>query len=229
MRHLRVGGVLILLLALGWSGLAQEKKPDGKGKAETKDKVVSAGKVTGRLVSAEAMQRNLTVQVNYVEVDPAKVAANQAFLVQRQLEIRRTQDPREQARQLAQLNIEMQRRQADIYRQVQKNIDLRGTDDMKVRVPNPPPGFDEKGNPKKYTAKELKELKGPNLSLPGYTGEFESLRPGQLVEVHLAKSKTPPKPVAKDKGKDPDKEVPAPENRPHAFMVVVLQEAPLGK
>ena len=39
--------------------------------------------------------------------------------------------------------------------------DLPVADDVKVRLPSPPPATDEKGNPKRYTAKELKALKGP--------------------------------------------------------------------
>ena len=41
------------------------------------------------------------------------------------------------------------------------------------------------GAVRKYTAVELKELKGPNPDLPGYQGEFGELKAGQLVRGPL--------------------------------------------
>src|SRR5207244_3200625 len=72
-------------------------------------------------------------------------------------------------------------------KEIKKDIELRAADEMKVRVLNPPVDYDDKGRPKKYTAKELKELKGPDTSLPGYAGDLESLRPNQVVKVYLKK------------------------------------------
>ena len=39
-------------------------------------------------------------------------------------------------------------------------------DDVKIRLLNPPEAFDDKGRAKKYTPKELKELKGDDLKTP---------------------------------------------------------------
>jgi hypothetical protein len=68
-------------------------------------------------------------------------------------------------------------------------------DDVKVRTKNPPVAYDDKGNKKKYTAKELKELKGDS-KLPGYSAEFNDLKQNQVVEVSLVRKKS-------DKGKQP--------------------------
>jgi hypothetical protein len=70
--------------------------------------------------------------------------------------------------------------------------DLPVADDVKVRLPSPPPATDEKGNPKRYTAKELKALKGPGNEW-GYSADFDSLKPGQTVRFYLKW----PKPSAK--------------------------------
>ncbi len=70
--------------------------------------------------------------------------------------------------------------------------DLPAADDVKVRLPSPPPATDEKGNPKRYTAKELKALKGPGNEW-GYSADFDSLKPGQTVRFYLKW----PKPSAK--------------------------------
>src|SRR5439155_20913538 len=108
-------------------------------------------------------------------------------------------------------------------------IELQATDDMKVRTLQLPLDFDEKGRPKKYTNKEIQELRGPDQRLPGYTADFDSLKPEQTVKVYLAKKKAvaapapaaPPKGKDKDKDKDDDK--PGAE-RPEIAMVVILTE-----
>jgi hypothetical protein len=82
-------------------------------------------------------------------------------------------------------------------------IDLRVGDHMLVRVQQPPPAFDEKGNFKTYTQKELDELRGPDKRLPGFTGQLGALRQGQMVKVYLAPRTAAP--ATKDKAKEKDK------------------------
>ncbi len=55
-----------------------------------------------------------------------------------------------------------------------KDIDFHTSDDVKVRMMNPPTKFDDKGNPKEYTKAELKELKGKDADLPGYETTLDS-------------------------------------------------------
>jgi hypothetical protein len=49
-----------------------------------------------------------------------------------------------------------------------------------------PETFDEKGNLKKYSQKELAELKGSDRSSPGYEFSAEQLQVGQMVRVVTA-------------------------------------------
>jgi hypothetical protein len=77
--------------------------------------------------------------------------------------------------------------------------ELPAADDLKVRVLYPPPATDERGNPKKYTSKELKALKGPGNEW-GYTADFDSLKPGQTVRFYLKW----PKPAAKQPPRQPN-------------------------
>jgi hypothetical protein len=77
-------------------------------------------------------------------------------------------------------------------------LELHAADDVKVRLAQPPIEFDAKGNPKKYTAKELKELRGPG-NLWGFPGDFDSLKADQIIRAVLMKPKAPPRPVGKDK------------------------------
>src|SRR5947207_12211314 len=64
-----------------------------------------------------------------------------------------------------------------------RDVKVITTDDVKVRTKNPPVAYDDKGDKKKYTAKELKELRGDDPKLPGYTAEFNDLKQNQVVEV----------------------------------------------
>src|SRR5262249_19749027 len=63
------------------------------------------------------------------------------------------------------------------------DYELDQTGDMVVRLLNPPVQYDDKGFPKKYTAAELKELKGDNPKLPGYQGDTSDLKTGIQVRV----------------------------------------------
>lgn len=86
---------------------------------------------------------------------------------------------------------------------VHQEVELQADDDIKVRLKNAPVQFDDKGKPKQLTADELKELKGPDPSLPGYQADFSDLKTGQLVRVSLARKKTSDD-ADKEKDKDAD-------------------------
>jgi hypothetical protein len=73
-----------------------------------------------------------------------------------------------------------------------KDFDLPVADHLVVRLVQPASAFDDKGNIKKYTAKELQEMKGPG-NLPGYRADRADLAVGQIVKLYLA----PPKGGAK--------------------------------
>ena len=73
-----------------------------------------------------------------------------------------------------------------------QDVKVMTIDDVKIRTKNPPVAYDDKGNKKKYTAKELKG----DSKLPGYTAEFNDLKQNQVVEVSLVRKKS-------DKGKQP--------------------------
>jgi hypothetical protein len=74
---------------------------------------------------------------------------------------------------------------------VHVNFEFQVVESVKVRQRHLPQKFDDKGKPTKYTAQELKELKGPNSKLPGYTAELGDLKPGQLLTIELHQKKLP--------------------------------------
>jgi hypothetical protein len=113
---------------------------------------------------------------------------------------------------------------------VPKEVELLVADDLKVRVMQPPVEFDEKGKPRKRTAKELKELKGGDPKLPGYQADFDSLKPNQVVRLTLigkkdtrGKAKPPARPKAKGKAPAEDEDPPEPE-KPQVAVIVILYE-----
>jgi hypothetical protein len=61
-------------------------------------------------------------------------------------------------------------------------------DDVAIRRQQPLPAYDDKGQPRKYTTAELKELKGPDASVPGYPADFTDLKPGRTVTLYLVPS-----------------------------------------
>jgi hypothetical protein len=118
-----------------------------------------------------------------------------------------------------------------VLKDVSEDVTLQFTEDVKIRMPEPPEAFDEKGNFKKYTPKELDELKGPDKTLPGYTASWENLRPGQIVELRLVKRAgssaslypTPTRPTypRPPNSKQPE---PPPAEKPLVAIVVILRD-----
>ncbi len=114
------------------------------------------------------------------------------------------------------LRIELQ-----ITKDKTQDVEWTATDEVKVRMLNPPPQFDDKGRIKRYTRKELKELKG-NDKLRGYPAEFSDLKTDQYVEVTLVKKKGGPRPGVK-RGKDADPDVTG-EYLPKMSMIIIVAE-----
>ncbi len=103
-----------------------------------------------------------------------------------------------------------------------QDIPVQAAANVKVRTLQAPKLFDEKGNIRKPTQKDLDELKGPDKKLPGYTGEFVSLKYGDVVDVYLARI---------DAARLPENPAEAPPgllaNAPlEAVMIVVVIAAP---
>lgn len=73
---------------------------------------------------------------------------------------------------------------------VHTDFQLEAGDNIPVRVLHPPAKFDEKGNIKKYSSAELKQLKGDRKDLPGYPVDYNSLKTGQAVLVYMSRVPT---------------------------------------
>jgi hypothetical protein len=213
---LRGCGLLALVAALGATLQAGDSKDTEKidpKKVQTKEKIESSGQFVGQLTKLDAEAKKFTVRYKYVEIDQNKVAQNTAHYNRRIVEINGIKNPQQRAFQFQQLQLDMQRRAQQAYKQASKDFDLQAVDAIKVRVAQLPTILDEDtGKPKKLTKDQIKELKG-DPKLPGYNAEFNQLRVDQTVTVYLAKK-------AKTKKDDPDT-LPEP---PKVVMIMIMSE-----
>jgi len=205
---------------------AQDKPPAGKAAATTKeayDKMVAAGEITGKLTTlADGSQKYMTLEVSVKYQVPNPAAAQEAANLQRQVaDASRDKNPAKRAQRLNDLQLKIAQNQQNqvTTKEEKKKVEVQAGEDMKVRTIVLAPMFDDKGNVKKPTPKQLKELKGSDPKLPGYTATAGDLKQDQTVKVFLAKKKKTDKADKDDKdNKD--------ENRPLVSMILIIAEPP---
>ncbi len=180
--------------------------------AAAAEKMMKSTKVTARVMAVVEEKKSVRLQLTipYLKINVGEVQNyNNAYM-----NMLRASNPQ----QLLQAQQSMANHQARIYQiaTTQKEVEWTATEDAKVRMKNPPPQFDEKGRVKRYTAKELKELRGNDKI--GYPAEFSDLKSGQIVEVTLVQKKDAPRPR---RGKDADL---LGENMPNMSVILILAE-----
>jgi hypothetical protein len=74
----------------------------------------------------------------------------------------------------------------------QKTLQVATMDDVKIRTLMEPVFYDDKGKPRKPTAKERKELKDKD----GYKADWEDLKVNAIVKVTLGRKKGDKNPLA---------------------------------
>jgi hypothetical protein len=208
--------------------------PEDKKKTEATDKVTSLGTLTGMLRSKgegskEAM--SLRVSWTYLEAKPGAEKAlleKQRDILRRQQQIMRTRNPAQRYREMAELLQhvrQLARTEQNLFhiKEAHKDIDLEPADDMKVRTAFLPVVNDDKGYRKKYTAQEIRELRGKG-DLPGYAAEPDALAANQMVTVYITMKKQSAK-TGDTETKDP----PAGESKPVVSMILIRSEPAAGK
>jgi hypothetical protein len=201
---------------------ADDKKPVKKSGSTSKREAKKADPVEERIVKESVVLRariaqlsgesnsGLTVELPFQY--PPKLLAARTWLMQQ---------------------LQLGNRSYEVINQYKKKlsdarqIEVKPGETMKVRTMNLPVEYDDKGNLKRWKAKEIAALRG-STRLPGYPAEFDAVRPGQIVDLYVAKVPQPkrnprerPKKVEDDE--DPLEEYP----RPEVLMIVVIIEAPL--
>jgi hypothetical protein len=205
-----------------------EKKKSSGGTTKTKAPKELAPKhgavLSGVKLKAvdSAESRAFTIEV--LAPDPLKIAQNQQWQMQRMFQLQQNRNnPVQYMNDMRNFQMEMMQRQAQAVSW--KDVRLQASDATKIRILQPATEYDEKGNLKKWTKKELDALRG-NTEMPGYPAEFDSLRPGQYLNVFLAPAKSAPKssgpPMPKKKLDDDDAAMMAQPDRQDSVMIVII-------
>ena len=202
-------------------------KEDDKKKTDKKDKTKPPEEeklVWGNMVKAKLARMDASSKGGFAiqPVDPFKVGQFNAWKLQQMQSIATATNPTDYVNRMQSYQSQLQAKAGDIFG---KEVEVRPADKMKIRVNFPPTKYDDNGNLVKWTAKDLKELKG-NSKLPGYPGELSDLRAGQQVDVYFAKVPPPP-PGSKGKKKNIEDEIDAMMARPEVVLIVVTMEAPM--
>jgi hypothetical protein len=204
--YLGIGLSLALVVAGSAAAAPPARKP---GQPAVDSDSLTSGRFSGKLLSTPGTDGTFTLQVQYqvIQVNPnartspyLRNIQNELGQIQRQeMQMMRSRNPQAQLNRINQLVMRIQQQQAqatrNLYKVVSatKNVDFHATDDVKVRYMQLPPLYDDKGNIRRYTRQELKDLKGKDTSLPGYEGSLSNLQVNQVVQVTLAPKKAPPK------------------------------------
>jgi hypothetical protein len=231
-RQSKLVGTFLLLAGMLHVGMAQEPKADPakkptsaksgkKENVQTKEKMLSSGRIRGKLTHVEGSQRYFVLQVKYVLTKPNFGAMqNVANASQNIANARRNND----TKGVASAQLDLLRNQANMYDfvTIESPMEFIADDKMKIRTMLVPLEYDDKGKPRRLTTKEIKERKGDDPTLPGFDADFDSLRQGQWVEVHIEKQPLPKGKPAKDADLGDGKD----KKRYKALMVVIVAESP---
>jgi hypothetical protein len=228
MRHRFPGAGLLLasLLALPVLGAPTPAPTAKKTGAAVDAENLPAGQFSGTLLTTPGSDRTFTLRIPFQRLQvntsaparnntlPTNLLSKQQEIVRLQSQMARSRNPLNELRRIQQLITQMQQEvlrqrlhpQQMPYRVVTstQDVEFQIMEDAKVRTLVLPPAFDDRGKSMKYTANELRELKGKDTNLPGYESSVENLTQGQVVRVTLAAKK--PNPANKDKDKDLDKD-----------------------
>ena len=205
-----------------------KKDADKEKKEEANtEKTIKAGAIAGKVVEVNETAKSIKLEITY-EVQKPNVGEMQA-LRNCEIQLAQTRDYNtilSLRQQMAQHSLHLTTAEKQT-----KTVDLTGADNLKVRLLEPPPAFDDKGNIKKRTKKELDELKGdpkdPDFKLPGYPGAFTDLHTNAYVKVSLVKKKDAPHHTGpKPKDADPDL---LRDNLPEVSMIEIYPDPPGAK
>jgi hypothetical protein len=164
------------------------KVPDKK---EAENKLLKTQLISGELVHIETNKQAFRIKVTYQYSEPNQGAIQAYAKAQQDYALARDINARNNALRA------MMQHQANLYttKSTSKEYGIEAAENMKVRLPAPKTEFDDMGNLKKFTAKELAAKRGPDKM---FDGEFTDLTTGQIVQVTILVPKAPAKPVKKD-------------------------------
>jgi hypothetical protein len=166
------------------AGKAKKADADtGDKTLPTKDQLAKAGDITARVVKVDPAEKLVTVATMNPEV------ANGIATLQAQIRMQAyNTNVVDRTRQIANMQMDIARKEQQLYKGNGPQIEIQALDDAKIRLADPPPQYDAKGNPRKLTPYERRALQGPGNSW-GYPGDFDGLKPDQMVRIFLLKKR----------------------------------------
>jgi hypothetical protein len=208
MRPLHSWILIVLAVSPLWPLFAAD---DPDSAATKKEKDAYSGELVGKVTKILKRSKGFTLRVEYLELVPnsggrgsSGVPSDLQALARQQQEWANLQTGLQKSKSPVQRLAKLQRYSAKFDHHRMKShaqhlpyhlavrheiIDLQPADEIDIRVSEPPPKFDDHGKPQKYTAAELRDLKGPGKAW-GYPANWSDLQKGQTIAVFLAKKKT---------------------------------------
>jgi hypothetical protein len=188
-------GALLLFVSLGSADDTKDtpakKEPPKK---TAREKPLKTDSFVGKLIRVEGSQRTLAVRVTAkIPQENTGAAQNIANL---KVQLLTARDPAS----IRNISVELAKNQANLinYKDQSKDVELEVADNLKVRTLLEPVEYDDKGKPRRLTAKERADLKGADPKLPGYEADFDSLKVDQTVTVYVPQKKASGKSKVKD-------------------------------
>lgn len=180
------------------------------------EKMMKAGSVVGKVMAIMESKKTIRLQLT-IPYGKLNAGALQS-LQQGQMNLLKATTPQG----VVQAQQQIARAQATLVsiETTTKEVEWTAAEDIKVRMANPPVQFDDRGQPKKYTQKELREMRGEDKLFPA---EFSDLKQDQIVQVTLVRKKGLPPRRPTRKGKDVDPDLLA-DYLPQMAKIVILAE-----
>jgi len=208
-----------------------DKKDTPKEKKEKEKKPIEEKPEHGAVLKTKIISmkqdsaRDFTVEVPMP--DQQKIFDLKVWTAQQMQSIAQSPNPQTYAQRMA--TFQQQMAQKNTYSM--KPVEVRAAEKCKVRMMYPPVVYDDAGNLKKWTTKDLAPLKA-NSKLPGFPADFDLLKTGQWVELYMAKPAAAPKgsatPAPKEKKKKMEDDPDVPMAVPEVVMIVIWAE-PMGR
>ncbi|MCI0639692.1 MAG: hypothetical protein L0Y72_05340 [Gemmataceae bacterium] len=212
----------------------KKKKSDPKVKDEPDEEKVLFGQVvTGQIAQFDSNSaRDFAITLPFA--NPLKIQEFNLWRWQRYSTIM-LGDKATRLADMQEFYVELVKKQNELKGTLNQ-LDLRAGEGCKVRSNFLPQEFDDKGNPKIWTKKDVDALRKKSGKLPGFPADFDQLRQGQIVTVYLAKQEKKEKDksatgekgkgaVEKAKKKVPEENVEL-QTRPECVMILIVREAP---
>lgn len=238
-RSLRPMAFLAAVSCLTLVASAQDKgKAPEKSEPPIDADTLKEGEYFGKLVNTPGSDGRFTIRIDLSRYEAKDSSAASRVNTQLNADLQRAR----QLEQLVALNPtpqqlnELQKvynqirqgqsRQKDLYKVIpdSKDVDFYASPDMVVRFLLPPVVYDDKGERKKFSLIDLREMRGVDPNVPGYEAKPSDLQPGQVVRVSLRPAKVRDKKASTGEG-DKDKSKAAPKMEAAMTVIVVAEDS----